>query len=199
MQYVKGLDLSPQEIAEAQRRYEELQHKFGGARACLLRQPGTAKLWHVRAGCSLSCAQRSLQHHPLPPPPLPCCAHTAQTLRAEFQQIDTLGVAVHDAGRQFDAATCMFALHYFFDREESLSTLMTTVANNLKPGACVRVCALVGVGRQSRAAAPLRLAGSPQQLELPPRCPHAPLAWLATVSVSTSLSSGRRLLHRRRA
>jgi len=37
--------------------------------------------------------------------------------------------------REFDAVTCMFALHYFFVSEQALRMLLANVARNLKPGA----------------------------------------------------------------
>jgi ubiquinone/menaquinone biosynthesis C-methylase UbiE len=56
-------------------------------------------------------------------------------LQAEFEQITTLSEQLHQEQRQYDAATCMFAIHYFFDKEESLDYLLETIAANLKPGA----------------------------------------------------------------
>jgi hypothetical protein len=55
-------------------------------------------------------------------------------MQAVFEQTDQLGLEVLQQERQYDAATCMFALHYFFERESSLMKLMETVAANLKPG-----------------------------------------------------------------
>lgn len=37
---------------------------------------------------------------------------------------------------KFDVVTCMFALHYFFESEESAHSLMRTVARHLAPGGC---------------------------------------------------------------
>lgn len=39
-----------------------------------------------------------------------------------------------DAHRPVDIITCMFALHYFFETENSARTFLRTVASNLKPG-----------------------------------------------------------------
>jgi mRNA (guanine-N7-)-methyltransferase len=36
----------------------------------------------------------------------------------------------------FDTVSMQFALHYFFDTEESLVTLLTTISSALKPGGC---------------------------------------------------------------
>lgn len=56
-------------------------------------------------------------------------------LQAEFEQITTLSEQLHQEQRPYDVATCMFAIHYFFDKEDSLNHLLETVAANLKPGA----------------------------------------------------------------
>jgi hypothetical protein len=55
-------------------------------------------------------------------------------MQAQFEQTDQLGLQLWQEERQYDAATCMFALHYFFDKESTLMMLMQTVAANLKPG-----------------------------------------------------------------
>lgn len=60
--------------------------------------------------------------------------HTGSRLQAEFQQIDSLAAEHFEAPRQFDVATCMFAMHYFFDKPEALKTLLGSIAANLKPG-----------------------------------------------------------------
>ncbi len=55
---------------------------------------------------------------------------------AEFEVSSQLGTAEwRDGGRQYDAVTCMFALHYFFASERSLQQMLHNVAINLKPGA----------------------------------------------------------------
>eukprot|EP00882_Tetradesmus_deserticola_P018955 GHRQ01020387.1.p3 GENE.GHRQ01020387.1~~GHRQ01020387.1.p3 ORF type:complete len:116 (-),score=24.53 GHRQ01020387.1:681-1028(-) len=66
-----------------------------------------------------------------------CCAGCS--MQAQFEQTDQLGLELWQDERQYDAATCMFALHYFFERESSLMTFMQTVAANLKPGKRVLV------------------------------------------------------------
>ncbi|KAF6256464.1 mRNA capping enzyme-domain-containing protein [Scenedesmus sp. NREL 46B-D3] len=60
--------------------------------------------------------------------------HRGCSMQAQFEQTDQLGLELWQEERQYDAATCMFALHYFFERESSLQTLMQTVVANLKPG-----------------------------------------------------------------
>jgi hypothetical protein len=67
-------------------------------------------------------------------PPFTVCP-AGCNMQAVFEQTDQLGLEVLQQERQYDAATCMFALHYFFERESSLMKLMETVAANLKPGA----------------------------------------------------------------
>uniref|UniRef100_A0A383V9F3 mRNA (guanine-N(7))-methyltransferase n=1 Tax=Tetradesmus obliquus TaxID=3088 RepID=A0A383V9F3_TETOB len=56
------------------------------------------------------------------------------SMQAQFEQTDQLGLQLWQEERQYDAATCMFALHYFFEQEATLMMLMQTVAANLKPG-----------------------------------------------------------------
>lgn len=90
-----------------------------------------------------------------------CC--TGLRLQADFQQIDTLGTQHYDAPRQFDVATCMFAIHYFFDQQDTIKTLMETIAANLKPGVqcragmlcwqCSSICCMgIGVTRATGAS-----------------------------------------------
>lgn len=55
-------------------------------------------------------------------------------LQAEFQHIDSLAAEHFEAPRHFDVATCMFAMHYFFDKQEALKTLLGSIAANLKQG-----------------------------------------------------------------
>lgn len=50
--------------------------------------------------------------------------------------ITTLSEEPLQEPRQYNVATCMFAIHYFFDKLESLKTLLATVAANLTDGAC---------------------------------------------------------------
>lgn len=57
-------------------------------------------------------------------------------LQADFQHITTLSEELLQEPRQYNVATCMFAIHYFFDKPESLKTLLQTVAANLTDGGC---------------------------------------------------------------
>ena len=52
----------------------------------------------------------------------------------EFMASHTLGLDEHKEGRQYDAVTCMFALHYFFVTEQALKQFLHNVSINLKPG-----------------------------------------------------------------
>jgi mRNA-capping enzyme len=58
---------------------------------------------------------------------------------AEFHQSYDIGrrpldFSGYQAKPPFDAITCMFALHYFFDKEETLRQVLADVAANLRPG-----------------------------------------------------------------
>ena len=63
-------------------------------------------------------------------------------LEAEFLASPELGLSVWQEPREYDAVTCMFALHYFFASEKTLHTFLGNVARNLKPGlhACLVCC-----------------------------------------------------------
>jgi hypothetical protein len=54
---------------------------------------------------------------------------------AEFVDTDQLGQAEWREPQQFDAVTCMFAIHYFFVSERALDAFLHNVAINLKDGA----------------------------------------------------------------
>ena len=55
-------------------------------------------------------------------------------LQAEFFQNDHLGDQVQEEEQKYDVVTCMFALHYFFETKDMLSTFFQNVALNLKEG-----------------------------------------------------------------
>ncbi|CAL8470296.1 g9838 [Coccomyxa elongata] len=55
-------------------------------------------------------------------------------LEAEFVDSDQLGVSLWKEPQQYDAVTCMFAIHYFFVTEHALDTFLRNVAINLKDG-----------------------------------------------------------------
>ncbi|BDA44333.1 mRNA cap guanine-N7 methyltransferase [Coccomyxa sp. Obi] len=55
-------------------------------------------------------------------------------LEAEFVDSDQLGLSMWKEPQQYDAVTCMFAIHYFFVTERALDTFLHNVAINLKDG-----------------------------------------------------------------
>lgn len=55
-------------------------------------------------------------------------------LRCDFEQCEHLGDREMPEFEPFDAVSCMFAIHYFFAREEMLSTFLGNVAGSLKAG-----------------------------------------------------------------
>lgn len=55
-------------------------------------------------------------------------------LEAEFEATEELGRSEVRLSRQFDAVTCMFAIHYFFASERSLDNFFHNVSINLKEG-----------------------------------------------------------------
>lgn len=52
----------------------------------------------------------------------------------EFVDSSILGIEEFREPEQYDAVTCMFALHYFFVSEKALKRFLQNVAINLKPG-----------------------------------------------------------------
>ena len=65
-------------------------------------------------------------------------------LAAEFVDSDQLGASEWREPCQYDAVTCMFAIHYFFVSPAALHRFMENVSINLKEGedAFVEVCLL---------------------------------------------------------
>lgn len=55
-------------------------------------------------------------------------------LVAEFDATENLGKKEVKLDREFDAVTCMFAIHYFFASAQSLDCFLHNVAINLKEG-----------------------------------------------------------------
>ena len=79
------------------------------------------------------------------------CGGSDAVLEAEFLASPELGLSVWQEPREYDAVTCMFALHYFFASEKTLHTFLSNVARNLKPGPCVKVLGFM-VGFRQRSA-----------------------------------------------
>ena len=55
-------------------------------------------------------------------------------LQAEFVDSDQLGASEWREPWQYDAITCMFAIHYFFVSEAALHRFMENVSINLRDG-----------------------------------------------------------------
>jgi len=55
-------------------------------------------------------------------------------LTAEFAATEDLGKKEVNLGRQFDAVTCMFAIHYFFASKAAADNFFRNVSINLKQG-----------------------------------------------------------------
>ena len=56
------------------------------------------------------------------------------SLQAEFQETELLGKQEMKLEAQFDAVTCMFAIHYFFASKPALDNFFHNVNINLKQG-----------------------------------------------------------------
>lgn len=57
-------------------------------------------------------------------------------LQAEFEASENLGKQETKLEFQFDAVTCMFAIHYFFASKQALDNFFHNVSINLKEGQC---------------------------------------------------------------
>ena len=55
-------------------------------------------------------------------------------IEAEFEDTPLLGQQEWREPKQFDAITCMFAIHYFFASEKAIKTFLHNVSINLKQG-----------------------------------------------------------------
>jgi mRNA (guanine-N7-)-methyltransferase len=62
---------------------------------------------------------------------------------ADFEASDKLGVEPLFEPRQYDAVTCMFAIHYFCVSEKAFTMFLTNVASNLKDGGLLYLSVLV--------------------------------------------------------
>jgi len=59
---------------------------------------------------------------------------TGAPLQAEFVDSDQLGASEWQEPQQYNAITCMFAIHYFFVSPAALHRFMENVSINLKEG-----------------------------------------------------------------
>ena len=126
--YVKGVDLSENEILEAQKRYNDAK----------LERTGTP---HLSTQACSSVVQESVQHVHAHHNLHACsadvwsCAADFGNFTAKFVCHDKLGQADFPPSTgQYDVVTCMFAIHYFFHTEATAHQFLRNVAHNLKPG-----------------------------------------------------------------
>ena len=54
--------------------------------------------------------------------------------KVEFVHTSSLGTSKWKDDKEYDVITCMFAMHYISDREDTMRTFLHNVAINLKPG-----------------------------------------------------------------
>lgn len=108
-----------------------------------------------KAGSGPACLSHSA-HRILPPDPCKPLLHSndldlkntypaprlGPLLEAEFVDSDQLGVSLWKEPQQYDAVTCMFAIHYFFVTEHALDTFLRNVAINLKDGEILQTLAV---------------------------------------------------------
>ena len=59
---------------------------------------------------------------------------TGAPLQAEFVDSDQLGASERQEPQQYNAITCMFAIHYFFVSPAALHRFMENVSINLEEG-----------------------------------------------------------------
>lgn len=55
-------------------------------------------------------------------------------IAADFEDTPLLGQREWREELQYDAITCMFAIHYFFESEKAIKTFLHNVSINLKEG-----------------------------------------------------------------
>lgn len=91
VKYIKGIDLSPSEVDEARRRFQEMR----------------VKRQRMNRGADIA---------------------------ADFEDTPLLGQQEWKEPEQYDAITCMFAIHYFFASEKAIKTFLRNVSINLKEG-----------------------------------------------------------------
>lgn len=59
---------------------------------------------------------------------------TGADISADFEDTPLLGQQEWREELQYDAITCMFAIHYFFQSEKAIKTFLHNVSINLKEG-----------------------------------------------------------------
>lgn len=55
-------------------------------------------------------------------------------IQADFEDTPMLGQKQWREELQYDAITCMFAIHYFFESEKAIKTFLHNVSINLREG-----------------------------------------------------------------
>lgn len=63
-----------------------------------------------------------------------CDGAAGADIEADFEDTPMLGQQEWKEANQFDAITCMFAIHYFFESEKAIKTFLHNVSINLKEG-----------------------------------------------------------------
>lgn len=63
-----------------------------------------------------------------------CSIAAGADIEADFEDTPLLGQQEWKEPSQFDAITCMFAIHYFFESEKAIKTFLHNVSINLKEG-----------------------------------------------------------------
>ena len=150
--YVLGVDLSPGEVAEAARRFEEARAKRrgggggnkGGNKGGRGGGGGGGGAGAELVAEFLECSTLGLEPfsaEPPPPPPPPPAASSPNGAPADGGG----GRGEEEPGkerqrgtrrrrrRRFDSVSCMFAAHYFCSSDAALSTFLSNVARNLRP------------------------------------------------------------------
>ena len=167
LSYVLGVDLSPGEVAEAARRFEEARAKRGaaargggggggggGGRGRGRgggRGGGEQLVAEFRECATLGLEPFSAEPPPPPPPLVPSSGGGVPPPGGDGEgggEREELGKERRGRGRRrrrrrrFDSVSCMFAAHYFCSSDAALSTFLSNVARNLRP--VRRFAAVVG-------------------------------------------------------
>jgi hypothetical protein len=66
--------------------------------------------------------------------PWPSALLAGADIQADFEDTPMLGQKQWREELQYDAITCMFAIHYFFESEKAIKTFMHNVSINLREG-----------------------------------------------------------------
>lgn len=135
LRYVLGVDLSPGEVAEAARRFEEARSKRAGGGGGGVRggRGGGGQQQQLVAEFR-ECATLGLEPFSAEPPLVPSSGDAAPPPGGDGG--GTGGRTKpkrRRRRRRFDSVSCMFAAHYFCSSDAALSTFLANVARNLRP------------------------------------------------------------------